>query len=900
MKSNFLNIIISFLGIITAISCVQQKEFDTPQIKCDEPSITANTTIDKVKQLATNKLTQITEDLVVEGYVISNDEAGNFYRTLHFQDKLDNPTQGLQIDVDLQDMYTIFQTGRKVYVKLKGLYIQNLKGTIKLGGTYEKYGKISIGRLSAEQSKKVLFRSCDEPQKIRPKTVTIDNISDQLINTLIKLENIEVHPENLCQNYAEEGKNTNVKLQDCEGKTILLRNSGYAQFQNQKLPLGKGSIVAVLGKYGDDYQLTIRNIDDVKMDGSRCDGADFSCEIPKANANLQQIKNIYKHEKVQITENLIFDATITANDKSSNFYKLIYIQDETGGIKVKINQTDLYARGYNVGQKITISTQNLYIDSVKGELTLGGLYKNNVGGIEKSAIYRHLYPHDENKPIEPEIINKFSDESIGKLVQIEKMQFVQIDEPFAVLSSKKDKIKVKTKDLISCDGKTTIKVATSTYADFSKKITPKGNGTVVGIMSKYNDTYQLWLRSKDDYSKMIGERCNIKKEAVLKSVSDIRALFNGTSTTISEDFKIKVVVTSNRNSKNTDDKNAFVQDNSSGIALRFKESHNLNLGDEVEFFLKGTKLDKYKGLLQLSLTNSSIQNKKAGTLPTPKNITIKQAISGDYESQLVQIENVQFKDISKNYKGNNVITDCVNELQMYVRSQSTFANEKVSSKNGVIKGIMSVYNTPQFYVRDVQDILFGSDYKKCEDSNPPTDTGNNDVAIATELYFSEYSEGSSNNKYIEVYNGTGSEVDLSDYSIRLYTNGGTAPKNKLTFDAGTKLADKSVYVIYNSKADEVIKSKGNKSSTVTYFNGNDAIELLKANVVIDAIGKVGENPGKGWSVAGIVNATYDRTLIRKNNVTKGNVDWKKSAGTDTENSEWIVKNKDDWTSVGIR
>ncbi len=875
-------------------SCVQEREFDAPKIDNTNPDITVNTTIAKVKALATDKPVKITENLVVEGYVISNDEAGNFYRTLHFQDAPTNPTHGLQLDVDLQDMYTTYQVGRKIYIKLKGLYIQNYKGTIKIGNVYKnKYGDFAIGRLSAETAKNVLFRSNEKPQKVEPKIVAIEDINNDMINTLIKLENVEVAAQSLCEEktYSKETKNTNIVIQDCNGKTIILRNSGYSRFYKEKLPIGNGSIVAILGKYYKTFQLTIRDVSDVNMDKNRCNGSkDFSCETPEKNATIQKVKDLYKDARIQIADNLTFEGTITANDKEGNFYKMIYVEDETGGIKIKINSRKLYSKGYKIGQKIVVTTKGLYFDNENGEFTLGGgIYKGKIGGIEPLAEYNHLRLKEENKPLQPTVISQPKDSDVGKLVQFDKMQFVEMEQPFVVTGKSYGK-----REIINCDTQYIIPIETSKYASFAKEKTPAKNGSIVGILGKYKDTYRLLLRDKSDYAKMTETPCEIVQPATFKSVKEIRNLFTGDDTTIKDNFKIKVVVTSDKETKNISSQNAFAQDDSAGIVLHFDTAHNLNLGDEVEILLKDIPIVKSDDLLQLNISASAITNKVAGTLPTPKQITMSNALSGAYESRLIQIKNVQFKDTSKTYNGDNILTDCKKEITVFVDENAPFSTENVATKNGTITGIISNQQGTKLYVRDTNDINFTDDYKDCSDYNPPTSSEG--------IYFSEYGEGSSYNKYIEIYNGTGATVDLSNYTIKLYINGKTEVKSTLTFDAGTELADKGVYVIYNSKADDKIKSKGNKASTVTYFNGDDALELLKGDTVIDVFGVVGENPGKnkGWSVAGVKNATKDHTLIRKSSVTEGNTDWETSSGTDEDSSEWIVKEKNYWDNIGVR
>ena len=70
--------------------------------------------------------------------------------------------------------------------------------------------------------------------------------------------------------------------------------------------------------------------------------------------------------------------------------------------------------------------------------------------------------------------------------------------------------------------------------------------------------------------------------------------------------------------------------------------------------------------------------------------------------------------------------------------------------------------------------------------------------------------------------------------------------------------------------------------------------------VLDIVGDWNGDPGSGWEVAGVANGTKDHTLVRKCSVEQGNAnDWAMSAGTDAEDSEWIVLENNDWTNLGI-
>jgi predicted extracellular nuclease len=142
------------------------------------------------------------------------------------------------------------------------------------------------------------------------------------------------------------------------------------------------------------------------------------------------------------------------------------------------------------------------------------------------------------------------------------------------------------------------------------------------------------------------------------------------------------------------------------------------------------------------------------------------------------------------------------------------------------------------------------------------------AAAATDLYFSEYIEGSSNNKALEIYNDTGAAVNLAalGYNIQMHFNGN--PLAGLTINlTGTSLADGDVYVVAQSSANAAILAQADQTSGAGWFNGDDAVVLRKGTTVLDVIGQIGFDPGSQWGSG--LTSTADNTLRRKTTVTGG-------------------------------
>ena len=197
-----------------------------------------------------------------------------------------------------------------------------------------------------------------------------------------------------------------------------------------------------------------------------------------------------------------------------------------------------------------------------------------------------------------------------------------------------------------------------------------------------------------------------------------------------------------------------------------------------------------------------------------------------------------------------------------------------------------------------------------DDSSDINDPNNGSDGQLINLFFSEYAEGSSNNKYVEIYNPSSSSVNLSNYQIK-GTNNGTAwgDNGERELSLTGTLASNSVYIISTDAADQSILNQADLSlayESPLHYNGNDAIGIFGKDssgsftVVLDVIGVESYQGTAAWSVAGVSEATKDHTLVRKSSISKGNSNWENSSGTSTSNSEWEVKGIDDWTSLGSR
>jgi endonuclease I len=157
-------------------------------------------------------------------------------------------------------------------------------------------------------------------------------------------------------------------------------------------------------------------------------------------------------------------------------------------------------------------------------------------------------------------------------------------------------------------------------------------------------------------------------------------------------------------------------------------------------------------------------------------------------------------------------------------------------------------------------------------------TASNGASSEGGVFFSEYIEGSSNNKALEIYNATGSSIDLGSVVVKLYSNGGTSPSSTATLSGS--LANADVYVLANGSANAAILSVADITSGVVNFNGNDAVELYFQDTLVDVIGTVGSSSTFAENV----------TLVRKPEIINGN--------TSYTASEWTSYAEDETSYLG--
>lgn len=224
----------------------------------------------------------------------------------------------------------------------------------------------------------------------------------------------------------------------------------------------------------------------------------------EANKTIAELKAWYEAQQQQtndlvlIEEDFIISGVVNANDESGNLYKKLIMQDETGGIELSLDQTNLY-NIYKVGQKLFVKTKGMYIGDYNQLIQLGYDFEGSIGRLPEVYIEDHLFRDSlPGAAPEPEVIsltglNKFQ---ISKLVKFENITFTNPGEEWAPQGASATSRGIVGSNLV---------VRTSSYANFSSDLIPSGSGDITGVLSIFGSTYQLTIRDTADIGEFGGD-----------------------------------------------------------------------------------------------------------------------------------------------------------------------------------------------------------------------------------------------------------------------------------------------------------------------------------------------------------------------------------------------------------
>ena len=276
MKLNVLkNTAIAFISLCTVMSCVKDDDYELPDNKKVLPAFAGKVvSFSDVASRTTATIKTYSADEAIEGYVISSDEGGNFYKKIYIQNE--DKTQALSVALDKSGIYTEFPIGAKVQLRLKGLTTQLNNAITEVG--YEIYknpksGRESVGSMAEAIYKTHLYDMGGERKTLASLAKEVTSIetvkNDAHVGQLITLKGVhfpnEVVGKTMYDKNKDLGGATNYKLTDANGKTIDFRTSSYAKFKDEKVPAGTLDVTGVLSKFNTSWQFMVSNYADIKV-----------------------------------------------------------------------------------------------------------------------------------------------------------------------------------------------------------------------------------------------------------------------------------------------------------------------------------------------------------------------------------------------------------------------------------------------------------------------------------------------------------------------------------------------------------------------------------------------------------------------------------------------------------
>lgn len=626
-------------------------------------------------------------------------------------------------------------------------------------------------------------------------------------------------------------------------------------------------------------------------------------------SSIQALKAMHISGQIDsVTTDMVIGGVVIANDSSGNFYKQIIIQDSSGGIAVSIDDYNLYA-SFPIGRKVYVKMKGLYLSEDAGLLYIGGAPDNGgtVSGIASRLKDQYLVKGEINVPVSPAVVNiselkSNPDKYMYMLVQFQSFE-VKISDTSKTYANANTTSKTDANIIVKgCNSSDTIIIRTSGYSSFANINVPNGNGTLTAVYAYYKSPYngritpQVVIRDTSDVQ-FKDARCEGTTSAanpIRKSIGDIRAMYKGKNIML-DAYTIGGVVISDAGNKNVNSYSTILQDGNRGIAVFFGSPVSYNIGDSIVLNITGDSLINYNGSLEIKAQRGTPLPAvvATGKTVTPAEMSISQLNNSinDVEYTLVKIRKAAASGAAT-FSGNQKLTDKSGSITLYTSSGSMFANMSLPSGTKDWTGYANTYiSTKEFQIRntaDVSDTITGTDSTATPLPN-----------VDADLMISEYVEGSSDNKYIEIYNAGSVAANLSLYSIKLYVNGATTAANQATLDTlyNTAFLPAGGIILLRNFDAVLPLSSGITAygSSICNFNGDDAITLQKNGTAIDVFGIVGVDPGSSWTIDGAASATVDHSVKRKISVTKGNANWDSSSS-----NEWIVGGKDDASDLGFR
>lgn len=481
---------IKLLGLfLMTISCVEKYAFPS-KTPCDNTALKPNTTLTKILEKTGFGNHTFREDLIFTGYVVSDDKAGNFYKTLIIQDAPENPTAGLQIALNEKNLYLKYPVGKKLYIKTKGLSIGYKYGIPTLGLA----GENTIESIHRTQISQYIFRACEPPVKITPKKIDPLKISKADSNQFVTFENAQFAPVHHGKTLAEKNssetlRNIHITDKNCDLlQKLYLTTSGYARFASGAIPLKNGTITGVFQqRLGKNY-LQLNDEKGIDFPSPLC--AVKTLEKVAINSSISALYTLYENAQTPIVElpiqnPLVLAGFVSANDATGNFSGQIVLQDATENPTVSLVlllETKDKEAPFQIGDKIKMKIDGLSLQKRAGVLSLGVFQTANIAPIPSENFGTYFLKISENNILTPKKMTLSAwakNPSYGLLTTFTGVQLKksELGRAFTYFSGGESA----QRTLVNCPLNDELKVATDARADFARQVFPQKRGDITAI-----------------------------------------------------------------------------------------------------------------------------------------------------------------------------------------------------------------------------------------------------------------------------------------------------------------------------------------------------------------------------------------------------------------------------------
>lgn len=518
--------------------------------------------------------------------------------------------------------------------------------------------------------------------------------------------------------------------------------------------------------------------DEPNLDNYQCRTADYYTkpENKYVKWSLHDLK--LKNLNEVITDNAYIEGYISSTDETGNVYKTIYIQDApenpTEGLTISVDMVSTYTR-FPQGAKVYIDLKGLAVTAYGSVRQLGQITPAGTRMLEKE-VPNHIFRDCTIRAnIKPKVLTMTefaaNDALVGCLVQLNDVEFDEraLCTNFAPNGETVDRTIGQGWNSATQKYASTAIVRNSGYASFANQIVPAGKGKFVGILSRFNSIYQLYINKLSDldmegvgadgvdhhFPRVDGKTanpCNFSPDGLTaKTVADVKQLAGNLAPNglvqITGDFYLKAQIIADDATGNLF-KYLYLEDATGGIKININRADlylekRFKLGKDLNVKLKGLYIRNVNGELQLGSNDASsavayrIKDEEiykylfdSNTLArevVPTERTITQLTKADV-GRWIKIKDLQFinSDLGRTYAdgtatSNRTLEDCLgNKVTLRTSGRAIFGIKAASSIDvaggkGDIYAVVSIFNdTYQLWIPQLTDIKFSN--PRCDGS----------------------------------------------------------------------------------------------------------------------------------------------------------------------------------------